>query len=272
MKFLGYLYQHVNILSLDVAAGAVISSLFFARLLNASVSLNVLAILGLTVWIIYTLDHLRDARSIPNVASTDRHRFHQKHFRIIFRTMMVIVVADAVMIAFLPPEILKAGTILGSVVLIYLAFQRYLKFLKELFVACLYTAGVLLPPIAMMQHDLLPVYIILIAKFFITALMNLLIFSLFDYDEDRVQQQHSFVTWFGPASTRYSILLLGLLNIVSGVAVWEFDKLVAGIFVSMNLVLLAVLFFQRTLGNNNSHRIVGDAVFFIPGIYFLLNR
>ena len=269
MKVLNNLYQYVNILSLDVVAGAVISSLFFARIFGVSYSVQVLAALALTVWIIYTLDHLRDARSIPRIASTDRHRFHQRYFRILSIIMIVAILIDFVLIWFVPGKVLQLGLGLWCIVLVYLILQRYLKFLKEFFVACLYTMGVLLPSLGVIHSELIPVHYILIGKFFITAWMNLLLFSLFDYNEDRTHQHHSFVTWFGRVSTRNGILFLGLLNILSGIWLWSFDPNVALIFIFMNIMLLAILFLQKHLVFNNYYRILGDAVFFIPVFYLL---
>lgn len=269
MKALNTLYQHINILSLDVAAGAVICALFFARIFQVSVSLAALTALCLTVWVVYTIDHLRDAMSISNVASTDRHRFHQKYFKAVSITLLVIVVLDFVIIWFLPRRMLMLGLMLWIVVLGYLVLQRHLKFLKEFFAACLYTAGILLPSLALITEDLQTVHYILAGKFFMTALMNLLLFSLLDHKEDQNQQQHSFVTWFGLASTRNGILLLGLLNILSGIPLWSFDPGVAIICISMNILLLMILFFQRPLSSNNYYRILGDAVFFIPFFYLL---
>src|SRR5688572_12452621 len=196
MKFLNHLYQYANILSLDVVAGAVISSLFFARLLHATVPAPVLAMLAFTVWIIYTLDHLRDARTIPGIASTDRHRFHQKHFRVIAATLAIVTVADLALIWFVSKDIIRAGAMLATVVIAYLVLQRYLKFLKEIFVACLYTAGILLPSLVNTSSDISSFHHLVFVKFFITALMNLLLFSLFDHHKDRNHLQHSFVTWF----------------------------------------------------------------------------
>jgi hypothetical protein len=269
MKVLNNLYQHVNILSLDVVAGAVISGLFFAKIFHTSLSLYSLISLALTVWIIYTLDHLRDARSIRQIASTDRHRFHQKYFRIILLTVVVAMVIDLTIVWFLPKRLLKLGVFLWCIVLVYLVFQRYLKFLKEFFVACLYTSGILLPSLATLTGDLQPVQFIVIAKFFITALMNLLLFSAFDYTEDRNQQQHSFVTWFGPVSTKYAILILGLLNVASGLWLLQFQPRIAAIFILMNLMLLAILFFEKRLRRNNYYRLLGDSVFFVPVLYLI---
>jgi hypothetical protein len=269
MKFLNSVYQYINILSLDVVVGAVISALFFARLLDVSVEVATLAALALTVWAIYTIDHLRDARAIRTIASTDRHRFHQKYFRAIFLIVGAVMVMDFILILYLPAAVFRAGLMLAFIVLIYLALQRYLKFLKEFFVAILYTAGVLLPSLTIREFHVLPIHFLIFGKFFITALMNLLLFSLFDYKEDRHQQQHSFVTWFGPDSTRYGIISLGLINILTGFRVWRFDSSVAIIFISMNVILLALLHFRRELVLNNYYRIVGDAVFFIPVLYLL---
>ena len=262
-------YQYINILSLDVVAGAVIGSLFFARISGASVSLYSLLALALTVWIIYTLDHLRDAMFISDVASTDRHRFHQKHFRRITIILVAIAVIDFAVIWFVPQRVLLLGLGLWFVVAIYLALQRQLKFMKEFFVACLYTAGLLIPTIGASEWDWIAVHYVLAGKYFITAWMNLLLFSLIDFNDDRQHQQHSFVTWFGPESTRYGIVFLGLLNISSGVWVWSYDHRIALTFITMNILLLAILYFEKHLTANNLYRIAGDAVFYIPVFYLL---
>jgi hypothetical protein len=262
-------YQYVNILSLDVVAGSVICSLFFARIFNTEISLPALMVLALTVWVIYTVDHLRDARSISKTASTDRHRFHQKHFRPVLGVLVVVAAADFILLWFVPSQILLAGVVLWCLVFIYLLFQRYLKFFKEFVIACLYTAGILLPSMAMGAGEFHPLYSLLIIKFLITALTNLLLFSFFDHRMDQDHEQESFVTWFGPASTRYGILFLGLLNIVSGIWLWNAHQDVALIFMGMNAILLTILLFQKRLMGNNHYRILGDAVFFIPLFYLL---
>ena len=49
MTFLHRLYQYINILSLDVVAGAVTGALFFGELLQVPIDPFVLAALALTV-------------------------------------------------------------------------------------------------------------------------------------------------------------------------------------------------------------------------------
>ena len=67
-------YRLINILSIDVVAGAVCSALFFARLLQVSLLPYGIISLALTVWIIYTADHLLDAKRVEGVATTRRCR------------------------------------------------------------------------------------------------------------------------------------------------------------------------------------------------------
>ena len=67
----------------------------------------------------------------------------------------------------------------------------------------------------------------------------------------------------------YGIVLLGLINIFSGFFLWWYDARAALIFICMNLLLLAVLFFRERLVENNYYRILGDAVFLIPLFYFI---
>ena len=269
MKFFGRAYQYINILSIDVVLGSVISALFFARLFSYELSIEVLLALALTVWIIYTADHLRDARNIHGIASTDRHRFHQRYFKYIMRVIMCVVVIDVLTISFLPARVLSLGTALGMIVLMYLLLQRYLRFMKEFFVAILYTAGVLMPSTLGIAEEVVTAHYLIIGKFAITALMNLLLFSLMDVEVDRSQNQHSFVTCFGPRAATYAIVFLGIINMISGFWLWQLDGRLAVVFLIMNLTLLTILFLKRGFTHNNYYRMAGDAVFFLPAVFLL---
>ena len=87
-------YRLLNILSIDVAAGAVICALFFARLFEVQIKPYGLISLGLTVWIIYTADHLLDGIKTHHRAATKRHQFHQYHFKVLCVVMIVAIIID----------------------------------------------------------------------------------------------------------------------------------------------------------------------------------
>jgi hypothetical protein len=265
------LYRLLNILSIDVVAGAIVCALFFGALLDVQILPYGIVSLGLTVWIIYTADHLRDAVTITHPASSERHRFHQKHFRILLMMLCIAIFIDAVIIFFMRKPLLQWGIILAGIVVVYLVVQRYLKVLKEVFVALLYTAGVLLPSVSLTSVEYTAAHIIFFTQFSFMALLNLLIFSWFDNEADRRDAQHSFVTITGRRTTEYSIWTLGIINFLLSVFLWrkEFAGGPVFIFFVMNFFLVMIFIFSRPMRQNDAYRILGDAVFLIPGIFLL---
>ena len=173
-------YRYINTLSLDIAAGAVVSAQLFARIFNVQIKTYGLIALGLTVWIIYTLDHLRDAKKIKHSASTERHRFHQQNFKVLVCFLVIAVLVDALTIFFIRRQVLEWGLVLWAVVVFYLTVQQFLRFLKEFFIAGLYTWGVLLLSITVTSIDLGVHHTLLIVQFAIAAWINLVLFSWFD--------------------------------------------------------------------------------------------
>lgn len=269
MQALKKLYKLLNILSLDIVAGAVICALFFAKVFSVVVLPFGLATLGLTVWIIYTTDHLFDAVSIKKEASTERHRFHQRYFNILLVCVVIVLILDSVLIFYIRPQVFKWGLILGCAVGLYLLVQRYLKFLKEIFVACMYTAGILLPSITITDLNLTYFHWIMIAQFALLALGNLLIFSWFDIDQDWKDNQHSFVTVFGKGVTEKIIWILLVLNFIIGLAVVYEYVIPEIILLLMNAGLFFLFFFRKRYQQNDVYRIIGDSVFLIPVLYLL---
>src|SRR5687768_8504516 len=89
-------------------------------------------------------------------------------------------------------------------------------FLKELFVAALYTTGVLLPSVAVTNSSLTLFHIVLMLQFGALAFTNLLMFSWFDSEQDNKHKQHSFVTALGKRVAFTFIWILLMLNFAVG--------------------------------------------------------
>lgn len=269
MRKIASIYRVFNILSVDVAGGAVICALFFSRLFAVTILPYGLCALGLTVWIIYTADHLNDAKSIRGVASSERHQFHQRNFKFIFICMVLAIVADAVLIFFVRRAVLSWGVVLALVVFIYLIKQHQLKAFKELFVAFLYTCGILVPSLSLTTLPLDKYHLILISQFFIIALINLLVFSSFDKETDKADRQHSFVTVFGEGLTSVCIYGLSLINFLLAIflCLAGFDYKAIAILSLMTLLQAAIFSFHKLFRHNNIYRLLGDAMFLIPIFY-----
>ena len=273
MKKLGKLYQFVNVLSLDVVAGAIVSALFFARIFAVQILSWGVGALGLTVWIIYTTDHLVDARSVQTPASSKRHRFHQNHFALLASVLLLAMVIDGIMISFIRKPVLYSGLALAGAVIVYLLFQRNLKYVKEFCGALLYSVGVLLPAWSLSPTAINLSQGLFIAEFCITVLCNLLLFSLFDHHHDLRDHHHSFVTVMGNRRTRFLLSILFMLNGVLMLLQLFWLTNTQGILLVilfMNLMLLIIFIFHERFEADDRYRLVGDAVFLVPLFLFML--
>ncbi len=264
-------YRYLNLLSLDVALGASISALFLTKIFNVEIRLHGLLCLGLTVWLIYTMDHLVDAKVIKSPASTERHRFHQRYFKIILVIAILILLNILPLLFFIYKPVLSMGIGLGAIVIVYFIVQRKLGFLKEILGALLYCVGVMLPIIALSKmsfNNLMSVPAIL---FFNTALINLILFSWFDREKDLQDNHTSLVTRVGNTASRGILYFLFITHL--GLIIYAFDSgfeiSILLVFVSMYLVLLFIFLKAEWFSFNDRYRLAGDAIFLIPLIYLI---
>ncbi|MBT1702661.1 hypothetical protein [Chryseosolibacter indicus] len=268
MNKLLHAYKLLNILSIDVVIGAVISGLFFGKLFKVTILPYGLAVLGLTVWIVYTADHLKDAKDISKPASSTRHLFHQKHFKPILICLMIVLIVDSILLFFIRHQVFIWGLRLAMCVGIYLVINQKLPFLKELFVALMYTIGVLLPSISVTNVHINDYHTLIIVQFFLIALLNLLVYSWVDANTDVKDKMMSFVTYFGPKVLRTLIAILAVITCLIFIAqalLYNFDS-VQVILLIMTLILLTVFYFNSFFRKHDLYRLIGDAVFFLPAL------
>jgi hypothetical protein len=264
-------YQYINILSLDIAAGAVISAQFFAKIFNVQIKPYGLVALGLTVWIIYTVDHLRDAKKIKHSASTKRHRFHQQYFYTLIVFVSIAILLDVVTIFFIRRPVFEWGLILSAIVMIYLIVQQYLRFLKEFFIASLYTWGVLLLSITITTSTLDRAHGLLIIQFGLIAWTNLVLFSWFDHVFDQRDKQNSLVTILGKRTTIFFLYgLFGVNFLITLVQLVLFTTTAPVLILClMNIILFLIFTLRVPLAKNDLYRLIGDAVFFVPALLLI---
>jgi hypothetical protein len=142
-----------NLLSLDAPLVAVLWQGFLAYRFSLPLRSSARLALGLTVWAIYLLDRLLDARRPPLVSGTAReparHRYYRRHWKIMAALLAVAIAADAsIAILWLRPAILRSGLIPLAGVLVYLVTfhisSQPVKIPKEIAAAILFTAGTFL--------------------------------------------------------------------------------------------------------------------------------
>ena len=273
MEKLFQFYRLLNLLSLDIAAGAVVGALFFAKIFNVHMLPYGQASLGLTVWVIYTTDHLLDARNLKRLASTERHRFHQRNFNALTIALVLAIIIDVILIFFIWKPLFMGGLVLSAIVASYFFIQRYLQLTKEFFGALLYSGGVLLAPLSLTLQVLTAPYLVLIIQFFFIALINLLLFSCFDREADQQDGHRSFANAAGEEALIKTIILL--VSAVISISVYlilrhpEFKDPTLILFL-MTIVLVSILVFRKQFTEGDRYRLLGDAVFFLPLFYLLI--
>ena len=267
------MYRLINILSIDVALGAVCCALWFAKLFEVSLRPQALLVLALTVWIIYTADHLLDAKRTEGVASTERHRFHQQHFAFLLIALGLVVSLDLILVFFIRPAVFQWGLVLSGVMVVYFIVQRFLKYLKEVTVAVVFSCGVLLPSVAITQKPIDISLALIVSEFMLTALLNLLLFSWFDRYSDNQDRRESFVTLAGERGSKKFLEAVFLLNIalLAGSVFYlpyMIEKVV--ILFLMNAVLIFMFVRPAYFQTHDRFRLFGDAIFLLPIIYLFL--
>jgi len=266
MDMLLRLYRTFNLLSLDVAIGAIISALYFSKLLIIEPSAYSIITLGLTVWIIYTADRLLDVRNSKGPVTTDRHKFHQRYQNQLWFSIVLVVLAITALLLWLPQAVLKGGILLAVMTGLYLFLHKKLL-VKEFVIAILYTMGILLPSWSLHNSSLSLGSYLLIAQFFIVALINLLLFSWFDYESDKSRGSASFVTAYGKKLTSRVIWVLNICSIgISGWMLFHFHTSSTLVFLFMTFILAIISLFPAYFSVNCRYRFLGDAVFFLPAV------
>ena len=258
-------------MNFDTAIGAAVTSLFIAKIIGTVVPQMANLALILAVLAIYNFDHLLDAKRIRGKAISARHRFYQKNFTQLAIYQLVLLISLLVISWFLPVAIIKSGIILAVITLIYFLLlfivlpQRFV--FKEFMIAAVFACGLFLAPLSVKSPQFISFEIILLwLEIFLLAIANTLIFSWFDYENDRKESHSSLAQIVGARKIQnlsFSVLITLLFIILFSLAndaQWV-DQI---IILIMGLVLFGSLLLGKHVKQNETLRIAGEAIFFIP--------
>jgi len=264
-------YRLISILSLDVVAGAVVCALFFMKVLQTQFAYSIIP-LALTVWIIYTVDHLMDARRISHAASSPRHHFHQQHFAQLRIALLVAAILDVASLLLVSRAVIMGGMFLAVLVLVLIFMLRKLPWLREIVVSVLYTCGVLLPSIAQARIAYTIAHSLLFVQFSLVALTNLLLLSWLDRETDFRDGLTSFTLIAGQRMSQVLIWTSFALVMVITLAEIYYGTLTRASLIvgAMEVVLLFIYAGKQRPDRLLLQRMIGDGVFIMPALYLIL--
>jgi len=276
MKSLERFYALLQYLSIDVVLGSMAMAFLFSKICDVSLVSSTYLILGICVWLIYTFDHLLDAKKIEGVAETRRHRFHQLYFRRLRGCWLILLCVGLILsFIFLPVITWYWGlvvvffSVLHFVLIFKFGASKSKLVLKEIGVAWSYSVGVVVAPFSLLTTFKWS-FVFIFILFFCVVFLNLIMFSYFDYFKDLKNKQSSIAVNYGLGNTRMLLLslfglviflCLGIILCVSMSAVLFFS--VCFFFlISVFYVLMIVL--VKHPDNSELFRKVSDLVFLLP--------
>jgi len=278
MKF----YRYFHYLSFDIVLGALASSCFAARLFDSWPGAIWWITLALTVWLLYTGDHMLDAWRQRKKLQREMHYFLLKHRRLVIYSLVVVTVVDFMLVInLLDKELFKYALILAGLVLLFYAMRhvfrrnRFLFLPGEIFVLMLYLAGTWLGPAASVETGFVTSQGLVVLMFGGVLLMNLGVISLYDLQIDSRMGISSLANKLGKNITKN--LLVGTAAVIYLLSVLQFlvfetDRYFqfALILCGMASILLLVVYLPSRFRKNDLFRWTADAVLFMGFLSLLI--
>lgn len=278
-----YSYQSIlnfiNTYSILVAIGSLSSYLFFSNLFDVKPNYVLALGLSLSLWIIYTLDHLLDGLSIGKDASSIRHREHfLKHKQMVRWMLFGLIILIG--LSFWVPQVYY-GYVLFLFILTLLHFcinyflsrkYTFLRYLKEIFVALVVTIGFVITPLIGNEESLnLTQLIYIFIIFYFINLSNLLIFSFFDRDRDHRDNMLTIAHLYSHRKLKRLIYLgIGMSTTILVISYINGHLTLISFFVfaSMQLTLLFITSFPSYFKFSDRYRFFGDLIYLYPIVVF----
>lgn len=264
MYLLVNLFRYFRWLSLDIALGGAILVSFVGEQFELEVGFFIQTAVSIAIWMIYTADHLWDAKNLES-PSMARHQFHKQNFKNIALALVVTTCLGALNLFFLPQQVLIHGVMIVLIVAVYFLIQKRLSLLgtKELVIALVYSASMFLYPHALLQFELM--HWLMLTEMVFIALSNLCIITLMEAEMDRQDGTSTILNIVSERSLRVilSLLLIILVGFTT-IELWFIYQPFQLFILLAASVLLTINIFPAFFSKQERYRWIGDAVFFIP--------
>lgn len=254
-----------------------VNTWFLSEVARVDIPWQIYLIIGLSVWSIYTIDHLLDAKKLSDQSAPSRYSSHQKNIKPII-ILVALAIITCLIFAFttLPKDLLYYGIILSGFTLLYFLLRLFLKILfsglKELMAAIIYTAGVVIPSYFFME-DFNFYYSLVALQLFCLVFANLLICAVWDENWDRANAYDSMAVLFGRKFINrllFSLIAIAVISASAGFFLYSgFYLAVQLVILFMGLALILIYYFAEDKGEI-LQRFLIDSIFFIPLLLFIL--
>jgi cobalamin synthase len=270
MKWLSARFHLINILNLDVAAGAAGMALLVNSILQQQVPWAYYYLLFSVVWTIYLLDHLYDSKK-PEAIS-ERRKFFKEYHRAFWWVLgtnlcisfiVFIVQFNVLLILYASPALGITGVYILANWLFQENRQRF--YLKEILISLGYAFGIMVIPLSF-KRTVDSQVIIITVLIILMALWNLLLIARFERNIDEKEGQTSMSQWAAPVTIRWINYLLYLAFIAVGMIYavrFTPGPLDIFIYTCIALYMLFPLLFPRVFRKKERYHRYVDMVFLL---------
>jgi len=268
-------YKIFQALSLDVVAGAIIFSLAIGRYYGVQIPWSIIIGLSIATWIVYTFDHLADANKIKGLASTYRHQFHQKYKKALIVAILMFLNIGVITMYLLPTSVIEIGLVGVFFCFVYfLLLQKTSFWAKEFYVAVLYTFGLFIGPVFLSYQYIKVIQWLLVPQVFLLAFSNLLIFSWFDFFNDKQDKQPSMIIHWGIKKAKKRIQFVLAIGVIYSliIIILNFNEPTSVLQTTILLMYsVLILLFKKDylFRKNDLYRIIGDGIFYLPLLFIV---
>jgi 4-hydroxybenzoate polyprenyltransferase len=273
------LYKLIRLFSLDIVAGAIAAQVFSSRVMGIELHRSYYIILALTVWLIYTADHLMDGIKSHGKSESETYNFFYKYkIPVILVFLLVLVFVFRLVVYRLDQRIIEFGIAPGVAVVVYLLMNRYYGnapkwfFIKELWIALIYTMAIWGGPVIFAGDKVSTSQAMLITSFLLIILGNVLIYSIFEKEKDISEDNKSFVRDFGiTAAVNLAIYTL-ISSIIFALVALIFLKVLLIYCLPLVLIpciMLLILSFPTAFIKRKLFGIIADLIILLFFLAFL---
>lgn len=267
------IFRFIRLFSLDIVAGAIAGLVFASTVMGADLHRSYYIIMGLTVWLIYTVDHLMDGAKSHGKSDSDTHNFFYTYKIPIILVFLILLVLDFRLIVYrLDEKIIQFGMGPGIATVIYLLMNRFYDdapkwiFIKELWIAVIYTLAIWGGPVILGGDAMSKSQILLMVSHGLIIFGNVMIYSIYERESDIRQDNKSFVRDFGLRPAVNMVVMTLALSILTAISAYLFygTQLIYSLpLVLISTSMLLIISFPRTFSRNKLYGVIADLLLLV---------
>lgn len=257
LKVISKLINIIRLLSFDIISGALAGIYYFSNLFGVKSPLFWYITMAVSVWIIYTIDHILD--SIKNKRPT----FHyQNKIKLLIITLLLSIINLFIIYYYYPSKLIISSLIPCVLLVFYMLLIHYFRYkaIKELLISIIYTLAIAYFPLYKTDFKMEHHQYLSFASYFLLVLTNVFTFSY--YNSTRIIQKRRRKSYVLIST----ILVLGI-NIF-GIVTQAYSIQYFICQIIMALVIYSCIFLNSSNFIRENYGIIADLVFSIPLLFF----